>query len=465
MKALILAGGSGTRLWPLSRSRFPKQFLSFGFNKSLFQQTIERLSKGLSSKDFIIITNQDYKFLIYDQLKSIAFNPAESNIILEPVSKNTAPAIALAVRYCLEKLNCGDKEIIFITPSDHIVNPDDKFIEYLKEAENIAKEGSIVTFGIVPSSPKTGYGYIKAGKNINNENLRYYEVERFVEKPNLETAKKYLEEGNYYWNSGMFAFQIGVITEEIKKYAPEIGKILDLPYEAMLEVFQNLPNISIDYAVMEKSERITMLPLEIYWNDIGSWDAVYEIMEKDELGNVFIGNVLGIDIKDSFIFANKRLISLIGLEDLIVVETEDALFIGKKDRCQEIKNVVDILKKQGRKEEKEHITDYRPWGNFTVLEEGVRYKIKRIVVNPGERLSLQRHFHRSEHWVVVKGIAKVTLRDKEVFLSENESIYVPKTVLHRLENPGKVPLELIEVQIGEYIGEDDIERFDDVYGR
>lgn len=466
MKVIILAGGSGTRLWPLSRGRFPKQFLKFDSDKSLFQETIQRLSNSLAFKDCIIVTNEDYKFLIFDQLKNLGFNPSEAHIIYEPTSRNTAPAIALSVKFCLEKLNCSQDEVIFVTPSDHIIKPISKFAEYLRESEKVAKEDYIVTFGIVPNAPKTGYGYIKILESIQNqEGLTYFKVERFVEKPDFETAKKYLEDGRYYWNSGMFAFKIGVIIEEFKKHSSEIGSFLDLSYEEMLMNFSNLPNISIDYAIMENSERIAMLPLDIYWNDIGSWDAVYEIMERDDAGNVLKGDVLALDVKNSFILANKRLASLIGVEDIILVETDDALFIGKKDRCQEIKDIVEILRKKGRREEKEHLTDFRPWGNYTVLEEGFRYKIKRIVVNPGERLSLQRHFHRSEHWIVVKGTAKVTLGDKEVFLSENESIYVPKTVLHRLENPGKVPLELIEVQIGEYIGEDDIERFEDVYGR
>ena len=281
----------------------------------------------------------------------------------------------------------------------------------------------------------------------------------------LETARHYIDDGNYYWNSGMFAFSIGTMLGEFAKYAPEIGKMLDLSFDDLVSQFGKMPDISIDYAVAEKSDRMAVLPMDVYWNDIGSWDSLYEIADKDDMGNVKMGDVITTDTKDTLIISNKRLISTIGLEDCLIVDTDDAVLIAKKGETQKVRDVVNILNKNNRKEALEHLTTYRPWGSYTILEEGERYKIKRIVVNPGERLSLQMHYHRSEHWVVIKGAAKVTIGETESHIHENESIYVPKSTLHRLENPGKVPLEIIEVQNGEYVGEDDIVRLDDIYGR
>ena len=290
-------------------------------------------------------------------------------------------------------------------------------------------------------------------------------VERFAEKPDAVTAQHYLDEGSYYWNSGMFAFSIGTMIEEFERYAPEIRSMLDLSFDDLVAQFKKMPDISIDYAVAEKSDRMAVLPMDVYWNDIGSWDSLYEIAEKDSLGNVKMGDIIATDTKDTLIMSNKRLISTIGLEDCLIVDTDDAILIAKKGETQKVKDVVNILNKTNRKEALEHLTTYRPWGSYTILEEGERYKIKRIVVNPGERLSLQMHYHRSEHWVVIKGAAKVTIGEQDSYVHENESIYVPKSTLHRLENPGKVPLEMIEVQNGEYVGEDDIVRVDDIYGR
>lgn len=479
MKCVILAGGNGTRLWPLSRKSFPKQFLSIGDKETLFQKTVRRLLNYVDPEDLIIITNNNYRFHVKNQLNeiyrrlSIDVEKLKDNIILEPVGRNTAPAIALAVKYIMDRLGSSEDEIIFVSPSDHIIAPEDKFTEYLKKAELLAKEGHIVTFGIHPYRPETGYGYIKRGESINkakdgsaegnaDERADAYRVERFVEKPDLETAKEYLLSGEYYWNSGMFAFSVRTIMEEFERHAPEIFARLNGSYEDILCNFNEMPNISIDYAVMEKSDRAVVLPMDITWSDIGSWDSVYEILDKDHNLNVKIGEVLDIDTKNSLIIGNRRLIATVGLEDMIVIETDDAILIAKKGQAQKVKDIVTQLKKHGKKEIDEHVTTYRPWGNYTVLEEGERYKIKRIVVYPGERLSLQMHHHRSEHWVVIKGTAKVTIDGKEMFVHENESVYVPKSTLHRLENPGKVPLEMIEVQIGEYVGEDDIKRFDDV---
>ena len=458
MKALILAGGSGTRLWPLSRSKHPKQFLKLDGEKSLLYQTTKRLISIFKSEDIIIITNEDYKFYVESDLKDLNIK----NIILEPKGKNTAPAIALGVRYCIENLRAKEDEAIFLFPSDHIIKPIKKFINYIKKAEKITKDGFLVTFGIVPNKPETGYGYIKSSKKIKNE---IYKVDKFVEKPNLKTAEKYLKEKNYYWNAGIFAFSIKTISNELRKNAPKIYKIFNKKFKILLSNFKNMPNISIDYAIAEKSKKVAVVPMDLYWNDIGSWDALNEVMDKDKFDNISIGNVVNIDTKNTFIKGNKRLIATIGIEDCFIIDTPDALLVAKKNKTQKVKDIVNKLKQANKIEANEHITTYRNWGSYTILEEGDRYKIKRIVVNEGAKLSLQMHYHRSEHWVVVSGTAIVTVGEKEISLHENESVYVPKSTKHRLENRGKMPLEIIEVQNGEYLEEDDIVRFDDIYGR
>ncbi|MFH0933258.1 MAG: mannose-1-phosphate guanylyltransferase/mannose-6-phosphate isomerase [Nitrospirota bacterium] len=477
MKAIILAGGSGTRLWPLSRKNYPKQFLKLNGSKSLLQQTVERLMGVLLPNDIIIMTNNNYKFHVKSELNSlpITCSSPSPHIILEPESRNTAPAIALGVKYCLEKLGCMEEEVLFISPCDHIIKPAEQFWTYVRQAEEMAKEGHVVTFGVKPTRPETGYGYMKVSSQSTTHGQssasgggsgqNFFKVEKFTEKPDIETAKRYLEKGNYYWNSGIFAFTIGLIKEEFMNYVPEIGNAFDMSFEELRAKFTELPNISFDYAILERSDRVVTLPLDIYWNDIGSWDALFEILDKDENGNVRTGDVITMDTKESMIIGDKRLIATIGLQNSLIVETGDAILIAKRGHAQKVKDIVERLKLEDRKEVSEHVTTYRPWGSYTVLEEGERYKIKRVVVNPGERLSLQKHYHRSEHWVVVKGTAKVTIGDKEIFTHENESAYVPKSTLHRLENPGKVPLEIIEVQNGEYVGEDDIVRIEDHYGR
>ena len=390
-----------------------------------------------------------------------------SHIILEPACRNTAPAIALGALYCLDKLGCDRDEVLFISPSDHVINPVEQFREYIKQAEQVAKEGYIVTFGIKPTRPETGYGYIKTSDKlkVKSDKLEAYKIEQFTEKPDSETAKKYIKEGTYYWNSGMFAFSIGTIIDALQKFAPEIHAMLDGSFDEMNSKFSQLPNISIDYAVMEKSDMVVTMPIDIYWNDIGSWDSLYELLESDEEGNIKRGDVVTVDTRNTMILGSKRLITTIGLEGGLVIETDDAILISQKGQAQKVKDIVDKLKEDNRTEPTEHVTTYRPWGNYTVLEEGKRYKLKRIVVNPLARLSLQMHYHRSEHWVVINGTAKVTIGDMEKLVHENESVYVPKSTVHRLENPGKVPLEIIEVQNGEYVGEDDIERKEDIYGR
>lgn len=461
MKAVILAGGSGTRLWPVSRYGLPKQFIKLNGGKSLLVQTVERLAAAVPLHDIFVITNNDYRFHVQADLRSVS-PEIENNVILEPVGRNTAPAIALVMKYCQEKLKCGKDEVIFICPSDHIIEPVEKFARYAKQAEKAAKAGNIVTFGVKPSRPETGYGYIKKGGAASDGACK---VEKFAEKPDLKTAEKYMKAGDYYWNSGMFAFTMATMLAEFKAYAPEISRRMPATLERMIADFKSMPSISIDYAVMEKSKKAAVLPIDILWSDVGSWDSLHEVIPPDGDGNVKVGDVLALDTKKTIVMGESRLISTIGLKDLIIVDTTDALLIAKRGEAQRVKEVVDMLKERKRKEVVEHMTTYRPWGSYTILEEGPRYKIKRIVVKPSQKLSRQLHYHRSEHWIIVKGTAKVTIDGKTTLVHENESTYVPKSTEHRLENPGKVPLEMIEVQNGEYVGEDDIERFDDIYGR
>lgn len=463
MKAIILAGGSGTRLWPVSRYGMPKQFIKLNGEKSLLCQTVERLAAVVPLKDIFVITNSDYRFHVQADLRSVS--PAiEDNVILEPVGRNTAPAIALVMRYCLEKLKCSKDEVIFICPSDHIIQPVEKFARYARQAEAAAKAGSIVTFGIKPNRPETGYGYIKKGAKTPG-NGGVCKVAKFAEKPDARTAAKYLLAGDYYWNSGMFSFTIATMLAEFKAYAPEISRKMPQTFARMVADFKNMPAISIDYAVMEKSKKAAVLPIDILWSDVGSWDSLHEVIAPDGDDNVKVGDVLALDTKRTIVMGEKRLISTIGLKDLIIIDTPDALLVAKRGQAQRVKEVVDLLKERKRKEVVEHMTTYRPWGSYTILEEDSRYKIKRIVVKPGHKLSHQLHYHRSEHWIIVKGTAKVTLGKTTSLVHENESTYVPKSTEHRLENPGKVPLEMIEVQNGEYVGEDDIVRFGDIYGR
>ncbi|GAB4283480.1 MAG: mannose-1-phosphate guanylyltransferase/mannose-6-phosphate isomerase [Candidatus Rifleibacteriota bacterium] len=467
MKIAILAGGSGTRLWPLSRQAYPKQFLKIGNDYTLLQKTAIRSLKNAAAHDLMVISNSDYRFLIRDQLAEAGIKIGK-NIILEPQGRNTAPAIGLAAAFARDVLGSSDDEVVFVCPSDHLISPEDRFASYVGEAEKLAREGYIVTFGVNPTRPETGYGYIKEGPGIDCSGLSHKakKVARFVEKPDLETAQSYLLEGGYYYNSGMFAFSLKTIFEELNKYAPEIKVLLDKGFDYAIENFAKMPKISIDYAIMEKSDRVAVLPMDVMWSDVGSWDSFFDVMDKDEGNNVKTGDIIDIETKNSFIHAGNRLVATIGLQDLIIVDTADALLVANRNQSQKVKEVVEKLKASGREALTTfHTTVARPWGSFTTLEEGQRYKIKRIQVLPGEWLSLQRHSHRSEHWVVVKGTATVRVDDKEIFLHENESVYVPKSSKHRLGNTGKIPVEIIEVQVGEYVGEDDIERFDDIYQR
>ena len=460
MKVLILCGGSGTRLWPLSRKAFPKQFLKLGSEDSFLQHTVKRFSAEAGGHDIFFLTNEEQKFLIIDQLKELDFE-YEDNLIFEPVARNTAPAIALGLKYLKDKSRIDENEVIFVTPSDHIIEPAEKCLEYLKDAEKVAKEGYIVTFGIIPDNPETGYGYIKKGEQL--EGCNAFKVDTFVEKPDVATAEKYVSSGDYLWNSGMFAFTFKTMKQAFEKHAKDIDEFFNYDIKQFIRNFDNMPKISIDYAVMEKIDNAAVLPLNVKWWDIGSWDSVYEYLEKDKKGNVVSGNVIAKNTQNSMFIVKDRVVASIGIDDLLVVETDDAILISQKGEAQKVKDVVEFLGDESVTEF--HSTVNRPWGSFKVLEESDRYKIKKIIVYPGETLSLQMHYHRSEHWVVVKGTAKVTIGNRESFVHENESIYVPKSNSHRLENPGKIPLEIIEVQVGEYVGEDDIVRFEDNYGR
>lgn len=461
MKIIILAGGGGTRLFPLSRACYPKQFLKIAGEKSLLQQTVERFLIIAKQEEIVIVTNKDYIFHVQEDLHEIGAE--KINIITEPTGKNTAPAIALAISYCKDCLNCCEDEILFVSPADHLIKPAEKFAELLQQAEQVCRDkNDIITIGVKPTKPETGYGYIQAAGKVADT---VFYVKSFKEKPDKVTAEKYLAEGNYYWNAGMFMFSISRMETELEQYVPEIAKISQQGYENCINNFTEMPDISIDYAVAEKSTHMSVMPMQdIYWNDIGSFDSIAEVL-ADKNGNGIYGDVITADCQNTTILGSDRLISGIGLKDLIVVDTPDSLLITEKGKSQEVKKVVEKLKKEHRKEAIENRTMYRPWGSYTILAEGEGYKVKRITIKPGAKLSLQMHYYRSEHWTVISGTGKLTLDDKVVIFKENESTYIPIAVKHRLENPGQIPLSIIEVQNGRYLGEDDIVRFDDEYGR
>jgi mannose-1-phosphate guanylyltransferase/mannose-6-phosphate isomerase len=462
--AVILAGGSGSRLWPLSRQHLPKQFLALDGDATLLQTTIDRLSPTISAKNVLIVTQEAHaKGEAYHALL-----PYQS--LYEPIGRNTAPAIALAAARLMMQ---GDDPVMVVLPADHIIKDEVRFREHLEIAIRAAQDGKLVTFGIQPTRPDTGFGYIKAKRG---EDTQVYEVERFTEKPDLATAERFLAEGSYYWNSGMFVWRASVILAEMKRYLPAVHQIVQTILaesragvsfqQAVERHFAAMPSISIDYGVLEKSDRVSLIPCDIGWNDVGSWQAVHEIAAKDENGNALQGNVIAVDCRNSLIRAEKRLVAAVGVEDLCVIETADAVLISKSDQTQRVRDVVDALHEKGATEHIYHTKVNRPWGSYTVLEEDPEgFKLKRIEVAPGARLSLQSHTRRSEHWVVVSGTATVTNGDQVITVHKNQSTYIPIGTKHRLENLGSEPLHIVEIQVGEYLGEDDIQRYEDNYGR
>ncbi|OQX22336.1 MAG: mannose-1-phosphate guanylyltransferase/mannose-6-phosphate isomerase [Candidatus Altiarchaeales archaeon A3] len=453
MKTIILCGGKGTRLWPLSREQLPKQFIKIFDDKSLFQRTVERATLFSAEEEIFIVTNKDYKFRVLDELKEIKISIPERNILLEPSGKNTLPAIYLGIKKISEIYGDCNVQIV---PSDHIINANETYIEAFKTGENLANS-ELVTFGIKPTSPHTGYGYIGTGERTKKGNNACCKVSEFKEKPDLETAKKYVREG-YLWNSGMFIFNTKIFTEAIRKLTPEIYTAFESS-GSLAEIYKKIPEISVDYGIIEKAKNVYVVPLNTSWNDLGSFDAIYDVYDKDEDGNAGTGERICIDSSKNLVIT-KRLTALVGVENLSVIDSDDALLIAKRGETEKVKEIFKILKNKGDERAITDKTSYRPWGQYTVLEDGERYKIKHIVVLPKKRLSLQMHYHRSEHWIVVRGMAKIVVDGKEMFLRNGESTFIPSGFAHRLENPGKVILEIMEVQIGEYLGEDDIERFE-----
>jgi mannose-1-phosphate guanylyltransferase len=462
---VILSGGSGTRLWPLSRKLHPKQFIDLVNDTTLFQDTILRLPKNVANP--LIICNEEHRFLAAEQLRQI--HKESNGIILEPIGKNTAPAIALAA---LKFINNGEDPLLLVLSADHLIQNIDAFHQSIKIAGKLAEKNKLVTFGIVPDKAETGYGYIKA--NIDNT-ADYYKIQSFTEKPNEEDAKKYLDSGNYLWNSGMFMFKASVYLNELEKFEPEIlntcKKSCQTEYKDKdfirlnNDEFYQCPEQSIDYAVMENTKDAVVVPLDANWSDIGSWDALWETKNKDDNGNVSEGDVILDKVKNTYAYSSNRLVSVAGVENLVIVDTQDALLVTDKKHSQNIKNIVKQLKDNNRPEADNHRKVFRPWGYYDSIDSDSGFQVKRILVNPGAKLSLQKHRHRAEHWVVVKGSAKVTCGDKVFTLRENQSTYIPKGEVHRLENTEKIALEIIEIQTGDYLGEDDIIRLEDDYQR
>lgn len=466
MISVILSGGSGSRLWPLSRTMYPKQFLPLASDHTMFQETILRLPDEFSEK-LLVVCNQDHRFIVAENLQELA--APDAGIILEPIGRNTAPAIVVAA---LRALETETDPVLLVLPADHIIPDTVAFQSALSQARDLAEQNYLVTFGIVPTSPHTGYGYIKKGEAVSSSGLS---IERFVEKPCPQDAQSYFESGDYCWNSGMFMFKAKVFLEELNLHSPEILKYAERSLESAnkdmdfirlnKEEFAQCPNISIDYAVMEKTDKTALVPLEAGWTDIGSWESLWENSVKNENGNVLKGDVECHETSDSLIYAEHKLVATFGVDNLIIVDTQDSLMVVNKQDSENVKLIVNALKEKRRPEPSLHRTVYRPWGHYDSIDKGDHDQVKRITVKPHAKLSLQKHQHRAEHWVVVKGRAKVTNGENTFFLNVNESTYIPIGAIHSLENPDDSPLEIIEVQSGDYLGEDDIIRLEDKYGR
>ncbi|MFQ3272147.1 MAG: mannose-1-phosphate guanylyltransferase/mannose-6-phosphate isomerase [Pseudoalteromonas tetraodonis] len=463
---VIMAGGSGTRLWPLSRGNYPKQFLALeDANSTMLQQTITRLN-GIDHAPVMLICNEEHRFIAAEQVRQLDIE--HSGIFLEPVGRNTAPAIALAALKAVEK---EDDALLLVLAADHVIKDTAAFQKSISQASELAKQGKLVTFGIVGDKPETGYGYIKRGEQYQTG----FVVDKFVEKPSLDVAKQYIESGNYYWNSGMFIFKASRYLEELKTYCPDIYSACLSAMKAQSDdmdfirvdktAFEACPDESIDYAVMEHTKDAVVVPMDAGWNDVGGFAALWEVSKQDESGNAFNGDVKAINTKNTLVYSDDKLIAAVGVEDLVIINTKDAVLVAHKNESQKVKAIVQQLKDEHRSESTFHREVYRPWGKYDSVDNGERFQVKRITVKPGAKLSVQMHHHRAEHWIVVSGTAKVHLDGKEQYLTENESVYIPITSVHALENPGKVNLELIEVQSGSYLGEDDIVRFEDRYGR
>jgi mannose-1-phosphate guanylyltransferase len=469
MIPVILSGGSGTRLWPLSRTQYPKQFLPLHSNLTMLQETVARLGDVESVS---LICNEEHRFLAAEQMRVLNQN---CSIFLEPVGRNTAPAIGLAALDAVAKGKGA--ECLLVLAADHVIENEAEFQAVIRKAEPMASNGLLVTFGIVPQHPETGYGYIQAGQALGDaysESIAF-NIDQFVEKPDLETAKAYLDSGDFYWNSGMFMFRADRYLEELGKYRPDIlhacekamaGTAPDMDFLRVDQAaFEACPDESVDYAVMEHTENAIVIPLDAGWSDVGSWSALWEIKDKDEQGNVAEGDVIAVKSQNSLIMAKDRLVTTLGVSNLIVIDTPDALLVADKNHIQEVKRIVSTIKEAGRNECFQHREVYRPWGKYDSIDMGERYQVKHITVKPGAKLSLQKHHHRAEHWVVVKGAASVTKGSETFLVAEDQSTYIPVGEVHCLENPGKVDLELIEIQSGSYLGEDDIVRLEDQYGR
>ena len=469
MYAVIMAGGTGTRFWPLSRERFPKQFLSIFGSESMIQQTTERISPLIPYNDIYIVTNPHYAEEI-KHLHPVLNDKLGDNFIIEPLGRNTAPALGLAALY----LKKADPDGIMVAmPADHVIEDEKSFLEALKSGDSIAQKGSLVTIGIKPTGPETGYGYIKYGikdTNALDEDKGFYDVESFVEKPTLDKAKHYIKTGGYLWNTGIFIWKVSVFLNEIKTHMPELYKGLELIEEVIgtkdeedvvAKVYSGLKPESVDYGIMEKAKNVVVIPSSFGWNDVGSWKALDDLLEKDTEGNIIYGNVISIDSSNSILYGGKRLVAAVGIDHTIVVDTDDATLVCPKDRAQDVKKIVQVLKERDAAECFTHKTVYRPWGLYTVLEKGNGFKIRKLEVKPGASLGLHRHIRRSEHWIVVSGKAKVTVDDRVCLLGASESIFIPIKVKYGLENPYSEFLHIIEVQCGDYLEEDDIEVFNE----